>query len=76
VAVLNSQAILPTPWVGTGVTFDTALLAMAMAALGVTAHVSATRAAGVKPRAPGTVLFAWLVLGGSVINAGARAVFG
>jgi uncharacterized membrane protein YadS len=47
---------------------DTYILAMAMAALGLTTHVSAIRAAGVKPLLLGGVLFVWLILGGGFIN--------
>ena len=40
---------------------DTVMLAMAMAALGLTTHVSAIRNAGVKPLALAALLFAWLI---------------
>ncbi len=52
--------------IATGV--DTFLLAMAMAALGLTTHFSAVRAAGARPLLLGAVLFAWLILGGGAIN--------
>jgi uncharacterized membrane protein YadS len=42
---------------------------MAMAALGLTTHVSAIREAGIKPLLLGGVLFVWLILGGGLINA-------
>jgi uncharacterized membrane protein YadS len=42
---------------------------MAMAALGLTTHVSAIRNAGIKPLLLGGVLFVWLILGGGLINA-------
>jgi uncharacterized integral membrane protein (TIGR00698 family) len=70
VAGLNSLAILPHAVVATAVNLDTGLLAMAMAALGVTTHVSAIRTAGIKPLALATLLFTWLVFGGAAINAG------
>ena len=76
VAALHSQAILPATWVSAGVSIDTVLLAMAMAALGVTTHGSAIRAAGIKPLALGAVLFTWLIVGGWMINAGVRAALG
>jgi len=41
---------------------------MAMTALGLTTHVSAIRAAGVKPLALAAVLFGWLIAGGLAIN--------
>jgi len=73
---LNSAAVLPEAVVGAVVNVDTVVLAMAMAALGVTTHVSAIRTAGIKPLALAATLFAWLVLGGIAINAGVSAVFG
>lgn len=50
------------------VTLDTVLLAMAMAALGLTTHVSALKKAGAKPLLMALVLFIWLIVGGGVIN--------
>ena len=50
------------------VTLDTFLLAMAMAALGLTTHVSALKKAGAKPLLMALVLFAWLIVGGGAIN--------
>jgi uncharacterized membrane protein YadS len=52
---------------------DTVLLAMAMAALGLTTHISAIRAAGAKPLWLGAVLFVWLIVGGGAINGLAAA---
>jgi uncharacterized integral membrane protein (TIGR00698 family) len=75
VAGLNSLAVLPPGMVKAAVTTDTVMLAMAMAALGLTTRVSAIRSAGVKPLALASLLFAWLVLGGGVINAGITAAF-
>jgi len=49
-------------------TLDTLLLAMAMAALGVTTHVSALKNAGAKPLVMGLLLFIWLIVGGGAIN--------
>ena len=76
VAAFNSMGVLPKTVVGAAVTLDTVILAMAMAALGVTTHVSAIRAAGVKPLALAAALFAWLILGGGAINAVISAVLG
>jgi len=76
VAAINSLALLPKSLVATGVTVDTALLAMAMAALGLTTHVSAIRTAGVRPLALAASLFAWLILGGGAINAVIGALLG
>ena len=53
---------------------DTVLLATAMAALGLTTHVSAIRDAGARPLILALVLFAWLVVGGAGINHAAEAM--
>jgi uncharacterized integral membrane protein (TIGR00698 family) len=75
VAGLNSLAVLPHAFVSAAVDLDTGLLAMAMAALGVTTHVSAVRTAGIKPLALAALLFIWLIFGGVVINAGISSLF-
>lgn len=56
------------PLVSTALDIDALLMAMAMAALGLTTHVSAIRSAGIRPLALATVLFVWLVAGGLAIN--------
>src|SRR6202789_3364459 len=76
VAGLNSLAILPHTFVSTAVDVDTGLLAMAMAALGATTHVSAVRTAGIKPLALAALLFLWLIFGGVIINVGISTLFG
>jgi len=68
VAVFNSFHLLPNAVVEMLVTLDTVLLAMAMAALGVTTHVSALKKAGAKPLLMALMLFVWLIVGGGVIN--------
>jgi uncharacterized integral membrane protein (TIGR00698 family) len=68
VAGLNSLSIIPKSVVAAGIDADTAILATAMAALGVSTHVSAIRTAGIKPLALAAMLFAWLILGGLAIN--------
>lgn len=68
VAGINSLAVLPQSVVGYTINFDTLLLAIAMAALGLTTHISAIKKAGYKPLLLGGVLFVWLLLGGSMIN--------
>jgi len=68
VAVFNSFSLLPKSLVTLLVTLDTLLLAMAMAALGLTTHVSALKTAGVKPLLLAMMLFVWLVVGGGGIN--------
>uniref|UniRef100_UPI001034CFF3 putative sulfate exporter family transporter n=1 Tax=Klebsiella quasipneumoniae TaxID=1463165 RepID=UPI001034CFF3 len=68
VAVFNSFHLLPKSIVGILVTLDTVLLAMAMAALGLTTHVSALNKAGAKPLLMALILFVWLIVGGGAIN--------
>ena len=75
VAGFNSLSLLPQPVIAAAIDLDTALLAMAMAALGLSTHLSAIRLAGVKPLALAAVLFAWLVVGGAAINAAVGAAF-
>lgn len=65
---LNSMSFLPRPVVTAAIEIDTFLLAMAMAALGLTTHVSAVRRAGLKPLMLATLLFFWLIVGGAAIN--------
>ena len=68
VAGLHSLQWLPRPWVSALVTLDNLLLAMAMAALGLSTHASAIRRAGARPLMLATLLFFWLVVGGALIN--------
>ncbi len=68
VAAINSFGIVPASLVDTGIGLDTVILAMAMAALGLTTHVSAIRTAGIKPLALAALLFVWLIFGGGAIN--------
>ncbi|HEY8906746.1 MAG TPA: YeiH family protein [Rhodoferax sp.] len=70
VVVFNSFQWLPRSVVAVATEFDTVLLAMAMAALGLTTHLSSVRKAGVKPLLLAGVLFVWLVVGGALINHG------
>jgi uncharacterized integral membrane protein (TIGR00698 family) len=74
VTALNSFIALPVQLTAIATAFDTFVLAMAMAALGLTTHVSAIRNAGVRPLALAAVLFAWLIAGGVAINAGVTAL--
>ena len=50
------------------VMLDDVLLTMAMFALGLTTHLSAIKQAGVKPLILGAMMFAWLIIGGGLIN--------
>jgi uncharacterized integral membrane protein (TIGR00698 family) len=67
-SALNSLQLLPAALVGWLVQFDTLLLAMAMAALGLRTHGGAIRQAGVKPLLLAATLFVFLAVGGYVIN--------
>jgi len=69
-AGFNSLSWLPQAWVAQLIALDNLLLAMAMGALGLTTHVSAIRKAGSKPMVLATALFAWLLIGGTLINSG------
>ena len=55
---------------------DTLVLAMAMAALGLAARISAIKAAGLKPLVLAGVLFVWLVVAGGFINLGVTKLVG
>ncbi len=68
VAGINSLHVLPHAAVAAAIDLDLGLLATAMAALGITTHVSAIRTAGIKPLALAALLFAWLIGGGLAIN--------
>ncbi|WP_213993587.1 YeiH family protein [Sodalis sp. dw_96] len=68
VAAFNSFHLLPARVVDPLITLDTAMLAMAMAALGLTTHVGAIRRAGLKPILLAGLLFIWLIIGGGAIN--------
>ena len=67
-AGVNSLGVLPAAVVQVGVQLDNALLAVAMAALGLTTHVRAVRAAGTKPLLLAALLFAWLLVVGLLFN--------
>jgi len=74
VAALNSLVQLPHDFVALTTQFDTVVLATAMAALGLTTHVSAIRSAGIKPLALALLLFVWLIGGGIAINTSVAAL--
>jgi uncharacterized integral membrane protein (TIGR00698 family) len=65
---VNSTHALPHAVVSVGVDIDTAILAMAMAALGLSTHASAVKTAGLKPLALAALLFVWLIVGGLLVN--------
>lgn len=68
-AAFNSLVELPSELVRVALDLDTIMLAMAMAALGLTTHVSALRRAGLRPLLLAAMLFAWLLGGGLAMNA-------
>jgi uncharacterized integral membrane protein (TIGR00698 family) len=76
VAAVNSVLVLPHRLVTSAISLDTFVLAMAMAALGVTTHGSAIRTAGIKPLGLAALLFGWLIFGGLAINMGVSAMLG
>ncbi|RGE42677.1 YeiH family protein [Comamonas testosteroni] len=67
-AGVNSLGVLPEAVVSTGIQLDNALLAIAMAALGLTTHIGAVRAAGTKPLLLALILFVWLLVAGLALN--------
>jgi len=69
VVVLNSLLDVPAALAVSINEVDTGLLAMAMAALGVSTRAAALRQAGVKPLLLALALFVWLVLGGGALSA-------
>lgn len=68
VTLLNSLNLLPPSLIALLIQCDTVLLAMAMAALGLTTHLSTLKQAGIRPLLLGLTLFAWLIVGGGAIN--------
>jgi len=68
VIAVNSLQVLPHSLVAAGINIDTAILAMAMAALGISTHLSAIKTAGLRPLGLAAVLFAWLIFGGFLVN--------
>ena len=75
VAGLNSLQLLPEAAIPHITQVDTALLAMAVAGLGLTTDVKAIRRAGFKPLMLASLLFAWLIIGGGALNYAITAVF-
>ncbi len=75
-AGVRSLGVLPEAAVAMADGVDVAVLAVAMAALGLTTRVAAMKSAGLRPLALGATLFAWLVLGGGAINLAVGALAG
>ena len=68
VVLLNSPGWLPGAWHAIAIDLDTALLATAMAALGLATRLGSIRRAGARPLLLALMLFGWLVGGGALIN--------
>lgn len=68
VVLLNSLQLLPAKSQPITTEIDTFFLAMAMAALGLSTHISSIKRAGFKPLLLALILFAWLVVGGALIS--------
>jgi uncharacterized integral membrane protein (TIGR00698 family) len=68
IVIFNSLGWLPRPALAAIARIDMILLAMAMAALGLTTQVKAIREAGIKPLVLASLLFVWLLVGGGAIN--------
>jgi len=76
VVLLHPLLALPPAAVDALLALDGALLAAAMAALGLTTHVSALRRAGARPLALAALLLLWLAVGGLAINLAVPALAG
>ncbi len=74
--MFNSLNLLPQSVVTTAIEIDNIFLAMAMAALGLSTHISSIRKAGIQPLLLALILFVWLVLGGALINRWVFALLG
>ncbi|MGO4394457.1 YeiH family protein [Variovorax sp. M-6] len=68
VAAFNSLIAVPESLKHMAIAIDDLLLAMAMAALGLTTHVSTLRSAGARPMWLALMLFGWLLAGGLLVN--------
>ncbi|WP_201592054.1 YeiH family protein [Psychrobacter fozii] len=68
IVVLHTWVPMSDSFERSMVKFDDVLLTMAMFALGLTTHLSAIKQAGVKPLILGAIMFAWLIIGGGLIN--------
>lgn len=67
-AGIHSLRIVPQQLVDWIVQADTLLLAMAMAGLGMRTHIASVRQAGPRPILLAAALFAFLIVGGYVVN--------
>jgi len=69
VVMLNSWLDVPAAVAASINVIDTGMLAMAMAALGMSTRAGALRQAGIKPLLLALMLFVWLMLGGAGVYA-------
>jgi len=76
VMLFNSLRILPVHLRELALTIDNLVLAMAMAALGLSTHFGSLRQAGIKPLLLALAAFAWLVIAGAAINRWVPEVIG
>jgi len=76
VAGLHSYIRLPQAAASFMLTLDNLLLAMAMGALGLCTHIRSVRQAGLKPLALAGLLYAYLIVGGALINLGVERLLG
>jgi uncharacterized integral membrane protein (TIGR00698 family) len=74
IVVLHTWVPMSDSFERSMVKFDDVLLTMAMFALGLTTHLSAIKQAGVKPLILGAIMFAWLIIGGGLINIGISSI--
>ena len=76
VTAFNTVVPLPAQWIVAGRWVDDALLATAMASLGLTTHLQLIRKAGAKPLLLAAILFGWLLAGGLLVNGVVHWVMG
>ena len=74
--LFSSLRLLPVSVISLVTLIDTGVLAMAMAALGMTTRFRSLRAAGTGPLVLATLLFAWLVCAGALINRYVHGILG
>ena len=70
VASVNSFHLLPGRLLTVIHQADNLMLAMAMAALGLTTKAGQLKQAGLKPLLLGLMVFIWLIVGGGLVNLG------
>ena len=76
VAGFNSLNLLPTEMVKSIIFIDDFMLAMAMAALGLSTNFAKFKEVGMKPIYAALVMFLWLLIGGYFITMGITSIMG